>query len=391
MRSLFESEGHKATVPLICKIVPMVISREIKLRLVTCLIFGLLCLHIFGVSIVFSKGGIVRIPFCIYALSSLQNLLRIAPELSVEDIVLENSRNPHVARLFVRTLVDKINLPYIQNQIEAFQYFARYLRGEVDESFDAMMHRMHNIAALGESGKRKYHSHEKTQAEYESDSAFPGIYRDEVVELLRDEDPEFSGGLKLKVRAIINLSAKELRTIESMATNPSRTNDRLRWRTPILGVDEKYWPWNLIREAGMNERNYPKIYEPGQPIPIDIYRDYSSKVLQHDYPSSDIIKHLIPLMANLMDKISGKIRRGNLTEQDKIDLIRDVALYYHLGISGHIFPKINNSLLMTQFNCVLIMVGYRGISHGSWDVYAGALGEEGFVPLVTDHVLKMQR
>jgi hypothetical protein len=58
--------------------------------------------------------------------------------------------------------------------------------------------------------------------------------------------------------------------------------------------------------------------------------------------------------------------------------IRTLADYYHTMINGHLFVRVNNSLVMTEVNSFLKWMGLEEIEHGHLDLFAFNLGYRDF-------------
>jgi hypothetical protein len=92
------------------------------------------------------------------------------------------------------------------------------------------------------------------------------------------------------------------------------------------------------------------------------------KVL-HQYPAFFRQSLYLDRMSQIMGHIENCLLRAHpdIPLRDVVGLIAD---YYQVGINAHLFPRVNNSLLMTQANCLLRFAGLRGIPHGALDYYA---------------------
>jgi hypothetical protein len=60
------------------------------------------------------------------------------------------------------------------------------------------------------------------------------------------------------------------------------------------------------------------------------------------------------------------------------DAIRALADYYHTVINGHLFVRVNNSLVMTEVNSLLKHMGLKEVEHGHLDIFAFNLGYSDF-------------
>jgi hypothetical protein len=133
-------------------------------------------------------------------------------------------------------------------------------------------------------------------------------------------------------------------------------------RLPIPGVPEKFWPTNVKSDPGM---------------PVSI---------MHFYPTPDG-------MAAYRSAAGAKLVaiRAEFDALDGDRLIDRIAEYYYVAGNAHFFPRVNNSMLMSQVNYLLLRKGMSGISHGYLDYVAACVPLETFKRVFAEAVRNAPR
>lgn len=94
------------------------------------------------------------------------------------------------------------------------------------------------------------------------------------------------------------------------------------------------------------------IYENG--FTINEFGDYGTT---HIYPKPIYLIQYLSRMHTIFLKIR------NCTNCSKMQIIEMLSDYYHTGINAHLFKRVNQSILMSQINYVILRIGLSGITH----------------------------
>jgi hypothetical protein len=81
----------------------------------------------------------------------------------------------------------------------------------------------------------------------------------------------------------------------------------------------------------------------------------------------------IPLYFQKMAECINYIRLLHSKSVEDGMMLRALATYFHLGIHSHTFVRINQSLLWSQVNYILMLDGYVPVHHGHVDLAAAFL------------------
>ena len=87
---------------------------------------------------------------------------------------------------------------------------------------------------------------------------------------------------------------------------------------------------------------------------------------KHYYPVNHQVGLYLELAHKQFVEVIELMKRN--APQDKILIA--VADYYHTVINGHLFSRVNNSLLMGEINIILKRIGLKEVTHGKLDLYA---------------------
>ncbi len=113
------------------------------------------------------------------------------------------------------------------------------------------------------------------------------------------------------------------------------------------------------------------------PRNIIIYDRSGEEKLIHRYPSH----RSIPAYRNAARLKMAKIRRAlsqRLTTERREEIFSDLADYYQIAVNGHFFPRINNSILMSQVNVIAARLGFRETPQDYFDYLAFTLQPKDF-------------
>ena len=104
----------------------------------------------------------------------------------------------------------------------------------------------------------------------------------------------------------------------------------------------------------------------------------------HFYPTGKgvLTEYLNSSESNLL-----KIRNEFQTLSNE-SLLNELTHYCYVSIQAHYFNKINNSLIFSQINTILMLKGLNGISHGDLDYYALLVRYQDFEVLFKNAVLE---
>jgi hypothetical protein len=131
-------------------------------------------------------------------------------------------------------------------------------------------------------------------------------------------------------------------------------------KVEVLGLAENVWPGNVDRMLG------------------------EDRIVHHQYTKPDDIPLYVKRIRDLAMQI---IDCQNCSKRKVLELIADD---YHIGINSHIFPRVNNSLLMRQINYFLYRISMNGLMHGEMDIYALTMGGRMFREYFIDLVVNEQ-
>jgi hypothetical protein len=119
-----------------------------------------------------------------------------------------------------------------------------------------------------------------------------------------------------------------------------------RWVIQIDGIPKQAWSC-----AKRIKQGFDIVHPDGKYIPM-----YFSKMEE----CLDVLRYLT------CECMPSGDRRRDL-------LLRALATYFHLGIHAHAFVRINQSLLWSQVNYILMLNGYQPVHHGYVDLVAAFL------------------
>lgn len=81
--------------------------------------------------------------------------------------------------------------------------------------------------------------------------------------------------------------------------------------------------------------------------------------LEHQFPDARYLGYYLDRMGLLMSQIR------SCDSCSRLQLIEKLADYYHVAINSHAFPRVNQSLFMSQVNYILRRAGIKGLRHAS--------------------------
>jgi len=117
----------------------------------------------------------------------------------------------------------------------------------------------------------------------------------------------------------------------------------------------------------------------------------SSRNWNHRYPDSKHMMHYISRMQKLITQIRG----CESCSREQVVLL--VADYYHTAVNAHLFPRVNQSMLMSQVNYILRRIGLRGLKHASLpplslrlDAAAIGMSREPFLQFFLRQIIEQQ-
>lgn len=99
----------------------------------------------------------------------------------------------------------------------------------------------------------------------------------------------------------------------------------------------------------------------------------------HTFPAEDALEEYV----DAINHQGRMLRAGHLAPEG----LRALGAYYHVAINAHLFPRVNNALLMAQVNEVLRRRAMAPVSHGLLDHVAFVLPTEEFVKFFCDDFL----
>ena len=112
----------------------------------------------------------------------------------------------------------------------------------------------------------------------------------------------------------------------------------------------------------------------------------NGKEIDYLYPApADLQKYL-----DLMDVTLTQIHEALKLNPRSLKTLRLLARFYQLGIVGHPFVRVNNSVLMALVNTVLIRMGLVPISHGKLDYEVRILSSDLATKVFIEHVSAAQ-
>ena len=125
-------------------------------------------------------------------------------------------------------------------------------------------------------------------------------------------------------------------------------------------------------------------------IPDSSLPRYLSSKMDHvtyyQYPKASDVPLYLAQMDLALVEIKAKLKQEPVSP----DILKPLARYYQLGIIGHPFFRVNNSLLMSQVNTVLIRAGMTPVSHGELDYLVRVLSSGPAETLFIKHVKDAQ-
>lgn len=209
---------------------------------------------------------------------------------------------------------------YVKCQLEGLAYFDSVFRGLINSPpFDDIMVRHHQILSTGTDGRRNY------------PVGFSNEYSKDVAGKLRHA----GGRVALPVRTpkIVKFVSRLLAEIDCYPVGS--------WDIEIDGIPQKAWSG-----AKRTKQGFDIIHPDGKHIPL-----YFQKM-------SECIDFL-----RLPHSKSGENGMA----------LRALGTYFHLGIHSHAFVRINQSLLWSQVNYILMLNSYVPVHHGHVDLAAAFL------------------
>ena len=220
-----------------------------------------------------------------------------------------------------RKFPDSPLLPeYIECQLEGLFYFDAVFRGLMNQaSFGDVMVRHHQILSTGTDGRRNY----------------PVGFSNEYSKDVAGKRRHASGRVAFPVR-----NSKIVKFISRLLAETDRYPVGL-WDIEIDGLPKEAWS-----SANRIKQGFDIVHPDGKYIPL-----YFQKMAE---------------CINFMRLLHSKSVDDGMT-------LRALATYFHLGIHSHAFVRINQSLLWSQVNYILMLNGYVPVHHGHVDLAAAFL------------------
>ncbi len=236
------------------------------------------------------------------------------------------------------------NRAYIRNQNRAVQIFQEWLDSS-SENYFTMLY-LAQTSALVEP----YYLNGTKNTKMDASEVEAGRIR------WRDISHSFPLSNYLEILSRLAAIARSKRVADTGASE---------WKNPIEGVAPEYWPRNFALFD--SEDNIVELH--------------------HYYPPFRHVLDYIESAGQQMRNIRRDLKRG--VERDVV--LRELCQYFHTAINGHIFPRVNNSILMGQVNLILRRIGMNPISHDKLDYWAFVLPPDVFVPVMMDFIFKNQK
>ena len=126
-------------------------------------------------------------------------------------------------------------------------------------------------------------------------------------------------------------------------------------------------PWEEIKAwKGNSELHISSLGKDQSGHPTNsIYTDQETGVTSWDHGYISGARHLIILKQ--LARLVPAIRNSTTPRRERVCTL---AEYHYLASNAHLFPRVNNSLIMAQVNHLLCEAGLHGIPHGALDFFA---------------------
>lgn len=232
---------------------------------------------------------------------------------------------------------------YIDCQLEGVKYFDSYFKNQLFPKVDFidLIKNHHKILASGINNNKSY----------------------KLRNSINKESAEFAGKMHEK-GLVIGYPITDKNILNLIYTIFKRFNFKVQdeWKIPIKTLEPKALPVGKKFTNGLHI-----IYAPS------------------DYLISNL-RRLEIILSEIKELYLNNKKDSNI----RTTFLNLLANYYQLGIVLHIFPRINQSMLMAQINYLLIMFNYKPIFHGNLDYMAFFSPTEWFQILFKEYVEKHQ-
>lgn len=306
-----------------------------------------------------------------------------------------NFDSPELQAIFLRRGAGPADPRYINNMVETMIHFDQWLRGEIRyttrktpfhnmpeytwptvTAFEQLLTRLHTIAVLGPKG----------ESTYWPDDATPGGFSDESV---RRRAAENAAG---QYRHMDPRQRQNEALVHHHELSPETFFDLMSFRKhatkKLESLGSVPMQFFVPQIRGIPERALPKY------TIIEAQR----KAI-YSYPSPSQLKAYLQEMGLTLDRVRANLglyeaptSRADLTASATLRqrILEDLAHYYHLGVIGHPFMRVNNSVLMGQVNTVLLHLDLKPIQHGDMDYVVRSLDSEDAARYFIDQIVKAQ-
>ncbi len=252
---------------------------------------------------------------------------------------------------FTRVPSREADLKYLRNQLYALKEFALWFENPGrSENYIETWRKMNVLAASGPDGMSAYVGHyakvpEKSVVK-KSDDQLPGILRNDP-KVVADRIKQAIDYIERGETFYHLLLLSGLRPEAYQAAIAGKTH--FFWNTPLRDIPSEAWPLNRTVEKGLLHRG-------AAPEHLEIY------------------------LAHLTKEMNA-FQNSQSTPMELDAFIRRVGAFYHVAINAMPFFGINNSLIMSQVNFILVSRGLHEIPHGFLDMYAFFISTEKFEDL----------
>ncbi len=228
---------------------------------------------------------------------------------------------------------------YVKNTTRALETFAQYFESTApakEDEFIEMFSSQHKATILGTNPRKPYYGFFLGR----------GSIDQEVDDLVSEASRAHRRVNRSAMKALVVKEARE------SAGNLRKDDIRLHLNEFLFGYDKekKAAISKLIDEPVSNSVLPEKAWGKNTIGSVEWF---------HEYPGVDQLPVYLSAMHQLLEKIKSC---KSCSESEVLGLISD---YYYTGINAHFFFRVNQSLLMSQVNYLLLKRGYSGLSHHS--------------------------
>ncbi len=227
---------------------------------------------------------------------------------------------------------------YIKNITLSAQFFIKnFLEQDLShyETFERILLEEHKIAMLGNDPSQPYSGEGGINMEIDS-----------IVRMAQNS----LGGSSTSNRRQIKI---ELIELYQRYAGHLRTGDEM-----VLFLREYINPYSIKERTKIIFSLYdPLISIPGVPKAFQPTNEFAEYDWKHTYAKSENLIYYLKSMHQTLMQIKNC---GSCSQRQVLKLI---AQYYHTGINGHLFERVNQSLLMSQVNAMMLLMGLQGLPH----------------------------